>query len=103
QQGQRRGPGGALEALGLAPQRDVHWNLAPAALYEHAARRGEGLIAEGGAFCAVTSPHTGRSPNDKFIVREAGSQGDVWWGRANHPLAVDLSARPRAEVPAHRS
>jgi len=98
QQGQRRVPGGALEALGLAPQRDVHWNLAPAALYEHAARRGEGLIAEGGAFCAVTSPHTGRSPNDKFIVREAGSEGDVWWGRVNQPLAVEQFERLHADV-----
>ena len=101
QQGQRRVPGGALEALGLAPQRDVHWNLAPAALYEHAARRGEGLIAEGGAFCAVTSPHTGRSPNDKFIVREAGSEGDVWWGRVNQPLAVEQFERLHADVLRH--
>src|SRR5439155_1255484 len=98
---QRRVPGGALEALGLAPQRDVHWNLAPAALYEHAARRGEGLIAEGGAFCAVTSPHTGRSPNDKFIVREAGSEGDVWWGRVNQPLAVEQFERLHADVLRH--
>src|SRR3989441_7835612 len=98
QQGQRRAPGGGLEALGLAPQRAVHWNLGPAALYEHAARRGEGLIAEGGAFCAVTSPHTGRSPNDKFIVRETGSEGDVWWGRVNQPMAIEQFERLHADV-----
>src|SRR3989449_7227735 len=81
QESQRRSIG--LDALGLAPERAVHWNLVPAALYEHAARRGEGVIAEGGAFCAVTSPHTGRSPNDKFIVRDGASEGDIWWGRVN--------------------
>src|SRR2546427_7962711 len=69
-----RGPGAALEAAGLAPRLAVHWNLHPAALYEHAVRRGEGVITEGGAFCAVTAPHTGRSPNDKFVERESSSQ-----------------------------
>src|SRR5437773_2407049 len=81
-----RGPGASLEAAGLAPQHAVHWNLSPAALYEHAVRRGEGVITEGGAFCAVTSPHTGRSPNDKFVVREASSHADIWWGRVNQPF-----------------
>src|SRR5437764_10356339 len=83
----RRSPG--LDALGLAPERAVHWNLVPAALYEHAARRGEGVIADGGAFCAVTSPHTGRSPSDKFIVRDSASEGDVWWGRVNQPMSAE--------------
>src|SRR5439155_248383 len=78
-----------LDALGLAPEHAVHWNLVPAALYEHAARRGEGVIADGGAFCAVTSPHTGRSPSDKFIVRDSASEGDVWWGRVNQPMSAE--------------
>src|SRR6059036_1862826 len=99
QESHRRTPG--LDALVLAPQQAVHWNLRPAALYEHAARRGEGVITEGGAFCAVTSPHTGRSPNDKFIVREAGSEGDVWWGRVNQPLAVEQFERLHADVLHH--
>ncbi|HEU5261872.1 MAG TPA: phosphoenolpyruvate carboxykinase [Gemmatimonadales bacterium] len=92
-----------LKALGLEPQHAVHWNLGPAALYEHAARRGEGLIAEGGAFCAVTTPHTGRSPNDKFIVREPTSEGDVWWGRVNQPLAPEHFERLHADAVRHLS
>ena len=95
----RRAPG--LDALGLAPERAVHWNLRPAALYEHAARRGEGVITEGGAFCAVTSPHTGRSPNDKFIVRDAASEADVWWGRVNQPMTDQHFERLRADVVRH--
>ncbi len=68
----------SLEAAGLTPERVVHWNPGPSELYEHAVRRAEGVIAEGGAFCAVTAPHTGRSPNDKFIVREPSSADEIW-------------------------
>ena len=99
QESHRRTPG--LDALGLAPQQAVHWNLRAAALYEHAARRGEGVITEGGAFCAVTSPHTGRSPNDKFIVRDVVSESDVWWGRVNHPMTDQHFERLRADVVRH--
>src|SRR5437899_1860730 len=95
------GPGASLEAAGLAPQRAVHWNLHPAALYEHAVRRGEGLITEGGAFCAVTTPHTGRSPNDKFVVREESSRADIWWGRVNQPFEEVQFDRLRADVARH--
>src|SRR2546427_13214714 len=84
QESHRRTPG--LDALGLAPQQAVHWHLRPAALYEHSARRGEGVITEGGAFCAVTSPHPGRSPNDKSIVGDVVSGAVVLWGQVNHPL-----------------
>jgi phosphoenolpyruvate carboxykinase (ATP) len=91
----------ALEAVGLVPQRAVHWNLGPPALYEHAARNSEGVIAQGGAFCAVTSPHTGRSPGDKFIVREPASADDVAWGRVNQPLDPEHFERLKTVVLAH--
>ena len=73
--------------VGFAPQHPLHWNLGPAALYEHALRRGEGVLAESGPFCAVTSPHTGRSPNDKFVTEEPSSADQVWWGKVNQPLS----------------
>ncbi len=75
-----------LELAGLVPQGPVHWNLTPPELYEHAVRRGEGVIAERGPFCAVTTPHTGRSPGDKFLVREPSSADHIWWGKVNQPL-----------------
>jgi phosphoenolpyruvate carboxykinase (ATP) len=93
--------GAGLEAAGLTPQRPTHWNLGPPALYEHAVRRGEGILTEGGAFCAVTTPHTGRSPNDKFVVREAPSADDVSWGRVNQPLGPQHFKRLRADVVRH--
>src|SRR5438067_13080735 len=71
---------------GLLTRGRVHWNLGPAALFEAAVRRGEGQVADGGAFAAVTTPHTGRSPNDKFIVREPSTEAEIWWGKVNQPL-----------------
>ena len=61
---------GSLEAQGLAPSGDVHWNLVAPVLIEHAIRRGEGELADMGPFVSTTAPHTGRSPNDKFVVKE---------------------------------
>ncbi|HEX2716808.1 MAG TPA: phosphoenolpyruvate carboxykinase (ATP) [Gemmatimonadaceae bacterium] len=72
-----------LETQGLAPTGRVHWNLLPPELVEQAVRRGEGTLADMGPFVAVTAPHTGRSPNDKFTVREPGSEKDVDWGKVN--------------------
>ena len=92
-------PSGATLALaGLDPQREVLWNLVPAELYEHALRRGEGVVAEHGPFCAVTAPHTGRSPNDKFVVQEPGSAEQVAWGKVNQPLTEEKFERLLADV-----
>jgi phosphoenolpyruvate carboxykinase (ATP) len=93
-----RRSGATLQASGLAPQGAVHWNLNPAELYEHAVRRGEGRIAEQGPFCAVTTPHTGRSPNDKFVVREPESADHLWWGKVNQPLTPEHADLLHADV-----
>jgi phosphoenolpyruvate carboxykinase (ATP) len=63
---------------GLFPIR-IHANLTPPALLEHALRRGEGTLTDHGAFTANTSPHTGRSPKDKFLIEESGSGDRIWW------------------------
>jgi phosphoenolpyruvate carboxykinase (ATP) len=85
-----------LARLGLDPRGTVHWNLAPAALLEHAIRRAEGVLTGDGSFAALTRPHTGRSPNDKFVVREPESEGRIWWGTVNvpfDPASYDLLRR----------
>jgi len=76
-----------LSKQGLSPRGKVHWNLIAPELFQAAARRNEGEFAEMGPFVAITSPHTGRSPNDKFVVREARSEADVDWGKVNQALA----------------
>src|SRR6476619_2396140 len=67
----------------------ARWNLSDAALYEEAVRRQEGLIAAEGPLVCRTGQHTGRSPNDKFIVREPSSEKDVAWGGPNRPMSVE--------------
>jgi phosphoenolpyruvate carboxykinase (ATP) len=92
-----------LEHHGLNPTGQVYWNLSPALLVEQAIRRGEGELAAEGPFNAVTKPHTGRSPNDKFIVRDAGSESTVNWGKVNQPFAPDRFNALLAKVQAYLS
>ncbi len=87
-----------LESHGLTPTGAVHWNLSPAQLYEKALERGEGRIAHMGAFTAVTAPHTGRSPNDKYTVRDAASESSVDWGDVNVPLSEEHFRALRDDV-----
>jgi phosphoenolpyruvate carboxykinase (ATP) len=72
-----------LSAQGLKPSGEVHWNLVAPVLIQTAVKRGEGEIADMGPFASVTAPHTGRSPNDKFVVEEPSSSKDVDWGKVN--------------------
>ena len=62
-------------------------NLGPAALVEHALRRGEGRLAAGGALAADTGRFTGRSPKDRYLVRDALTERTVDWGAVNQPLS----------------
>ncbi|TME67656.1 MAG: phosphoenolpyruvate carboxykinase (ATP), partial [Chloroflexi bacterium] len=61
-------------------------NLSPAALYEEAIRRDEAAIVSTGALTAETGKHTGRSPKDKFFVKEPTSQDAIWWHPGNQPI-----------------
>ncbi len=70
-----------LEQHGLKPLQTVHWNLSPAELVEQAIRRGEGRLTQDGPIVVITRPHTGRSPNDKYIVREPSSAAEIWWAK----------------------
>jgi len=76
-----------LAQQGMRHLEPVHWNLSVPLLYEHAVRRGEGELGEGGAFVVNTGPHTGRSPRDKYIVDEAGTHDAVDWGTVNQAIA----------------
>jgi phosphoenolpyruvate carboxykinase (ATP) len=78
-----------LDGQGLSPSGNVHWNLVQTVLLQDGIRRGEGQLAEMGPFCAITAPHTGRSPNDKFVVKEASTEKDVDWGKVNQPISPE--------------
>ncbi len=76
-----------LAALGLDRTQTVYYNLPPARLVELSVRRGEGRLTAGGPLATRTDPHTGRSPNDRFIVEEDTSKDDVAWGATNRPIS----------------
>ena len=78
-------PPAGLQASGITGAR-VHYNLPPAELLERAVQRGEGRLTAEGAFVGNTRPHTGRSPDDKFVVREPGSEQHIAWGKVNVPF-----------------
>jgi phosphoenolpyruvate carboxykinase (ATP) len=75
-----------LERHGIDGVRTAYWNLPPARLYEQAVLRGEAMTASEGPLVCETGPHTGRSPGDRFVVRDPATDGDVWWGEVNKPF-----------------
>ena len=87
-----------LDTHGLAPSGRVYWNPTTSLLYSHALLRGEAQLAEGGPLLVDTGEHTGRSPLDKFIVREPGSEDRLWWGTVNQPIEEDRFDGLRAKV-----
>ncbi|HEX6384158.1 MAG TPA: phosphoenolpyruvate carboxykinase (ATP) [Anaerolineae bacterium] len=78
-----------VENHGIKNPGTVYWNLSAPMLYEQAVRRREAVITHLGPLVVHTGDHTGRSPNDKFIVREPGSQDDIWWGKVNRPISQE--------------
>ncbi len=81
-----RNPRRGIDEIGVKTSGTVHYNLEAAALYEEAIRRGEARLSADGALVAYTGQHTGRSPKDKFIVRDASTAPHVWWDN-NAPMA----------------
>ncbi len=78
-----------LEALGLRSEGKLYYNLSAAELYEEALKRNEGVIAREGPLVVKTGQHTGRSPNDKFIVDDAECHDKIGWGKVNKPISPE--------------
>jgi phosphoenolpyruvate carboxykinase (ATP) len=76
----------SLESLGIRQAKEVLWNLCPAELVEEAVKNGEGAITDTGALMCDTGKFTGRSPKDRFIVKDAKTENSVWWGDINIPF-----------------
>jgi phosphoenolpyruvate carboxykinase (ATP) len=68
-----------LSGLGLTWLDRISWNAPASVLYQDAIARGEGMVAEGGSLVVSTGQHTGRSPNDKYIVRDESTESTIWW------------------------
>ncbi len=83
-----RNPANGIEAIGLRETGTVHYNFSEAELYEQALQRKEATLTADGALVARTGHHTGRSPKDKFIVRDAATEDQVWWSN-NKPITPE--------------
>ncbi|MET4073009.1 phosphoenolpyruvate carboxykinase (ATP) [Hymenobacter sp. UYCo722] len=90
-----------LQPLGFTETATVHLNLTPAELVEHALRNGEGSLTDNGALMADTGKFTGRSPKDRFVVKDANTENSVWWGDINIPFAPDKFDQLHAKMVAY--
>ncbi|WP_026608576.1 phosphoenolpyruvate carboxykinase [Methylocapsa acidiphila] len=88
------------ETFGFEGLESVFYNLEAPRLYEEAIARREAKIAKGGALVAETGVHTGRSPSDKFIVRDALTDPSVWWDNCQS-MTPEQFDRLRADMIAH--
>ncbi|TVP48892.1 MAG: phosphoenolpyruvate carboxykinase (ATP), partial [Mongoliibacter sp.] len=77
----------SLSDLGIETSKQVFWNLQPAQLVEHAIKNQEGVLTDTGALMADTGEFTGRSPKDRFIVKDQLTEDSIWWGDINIPIA----------------
>lgn len=75
-----------LEMHGIKSAKEVLWNLGTAQLIEYSLSQQEGILASGGALVVRTGQHTGRSPKDKFVVRDSHTEDKIWWGTVNQPF-----------------
>jgi phosphoenolpyruvate carboxykinase (ATP) len=89
-----------LAKLGLSWLGQVSWNETAPVLMKKSLARGEAALSATGALLVETGQHTGRSPNDKFIVRDAASEHDIWW-RNNKPMAAAHFEQLKADMFAH--
>ena len=85
--GLRNGAFGA-DKFGLKNLKTVHWNLGAPQLYQYSLAAGEAVLSADGALCADTGEFTGRSPKDKFTVRDATTDKNMWWA-GNQSISAD--------------
>jgi phosphoenolpyruvate carboxykinase (ATP) len=81
-----KNPTATLEALGLKGLKTAYWNLTPEELVEHTISKGMGQLADSGALVIHTGEFTGRSPEDRYIVKDNITANKVSWGKVNIPF-----------------
>ena len=84
-----------INDLGIINPQVVHRNLSYPELFRHEKANKEGVVMKakyGNTFAIDTGKFTGRSPNDKWIVRNIGSESDknIWWGNVNQPTSPEV-------------
>ncbi len=95
-----RNPSIGLESIGFSDLSVVRYNFEAAQLYEEALARGEAELTAHGALCARTGQHTGRSPKDKYVVRDANTADQIWWDN-NSAISPENFELLRQDMLAH--
>jgi len=90
-----------LQKHGIRNVEAVHWNLPTPMLYEEAVRRREGSLTHLGPLVVSTGHYTGRSPKDRFVVREPSSESKIWWGEQNRPFDPERYEQLKARLLAY--
>lgn len=90
-----------LHGIGIKNIREVFYNYGTPGLYEQVIRRREGLLAHLGPLVVRTGYHTGRSPNDKFIVREPENEANIWWGKVNKAMPEECFEKLYSKMKAY--
>ncbi len=91
-----------LSELGLNVA-TAHWNLSPDELVKKSLELGQGVLNDTGALCVSTGKFTGRSPKDKFTVKDAITQDSVDWGDVNIPFTPEAFDKLYDKVAAYMS
>ena len=78
-----------IENQNINSDNSIFWNYGAELLYEHTIKQDAGVISKGGALVVETGQHTGRSANDKFMVKEPSSIDNIWWGKVNKGISED--------------
>ena len=76
----------SLRNIGILPRKEVYWNLSVPQLISQTLKNGQGIISRSGALACDTGKFTGRSPKDKYIVKDDKTKDTIWWGEVNHPF-----------------
>ncbi len=92
-----------LEALGIRPQKRVLTDASTPVLVEETLAKGLGQLAHKGPLVVDTTPYTGRSPRDKFIVKEPPYDEEIWWGEVNHPFEPEAFEALKERLAEHLS
>lgn len=92
-----------LTDIGIKQVKEAYWNLAPSELTEIALQNQEGSLTDTGALMCDTGRFTGRSPKDRYIVRDEMTDDEVWWGDINIPIARENYDRLYAKMIGHLS
>ncbi|WP_169752852.1 phosphoenolpyruvate carboxykinase (ATP) [Campylobacter mucosalis] len=92
-----------FESLGLADIKKVYHNLSYDELFNHEVKNGEGRVSSNGTFMVDTGVFTGRSPKDKYFVKQDPSGKFIAWGKVNKPISKELFTKLLSKAKAQLS